>query len=215
MIGRKEKPGAELDRERLRAAIEASGQSLRKIAADAKISDGTVRAYLDGKTDKMNNSTADKLALSLGHQSWADLVGRRSAAAAGPRRLTALPIYRATARPDTRGSFLIDMAAPIEHRNQVPPALVQSHRAFAFRLPIFEFAPRFQSGELIAVDPDRAPGVGDDALVQMGAGYIVGTISMADSEGIQMQVGRNTKSIAQDSIKSIAYILTRGDFLGS
>jgi len=216
MIGRKEKSPEANDRAKLRAAIEATGQSLRKIAADAHISDGTVRAFLEGRTEKLNDSTAERLAQSLGRGSWADLMGRAPAAENRPRRLNALPIYAATAAPGAKALFQLNLAGPpAEHRSQVPPALIMSHRAFAFRLPFFDFAPRFQAGELIAADPDRLPGAGDDALVETAKGWLIGTVTLADADGVQLQVGRGSVNLAAGEILSLAYILRRGDFLGS
>lgn len=206
---------SESDRDALRKAIDAADVSLRKLAADAGVSDGTVRAFLDGRTEHLTTGTADKIAGALG-TTWSAI---QVASNPGASRLRQLPVLQASALPiKPNGLPVFQLHAdqpPIDVRRSVPPALVMSPRAFAFRVPSLDFAPRFQPGELVACDPDRTPGMGDDVLARLKTGWVIGGLASAELEQVQLQVGRELRSITRANIDQLIYILRRGDFLGS
>jgi transcriptional regulator with XRE-family HTH domain len=209
---------SESDRDALRKAIDAADVSLRKLAADAGVSDGTVRAFLDGRTEHLTTGTADKIAGALG-TTWSAIIGRQIASNPGASRLRQLPVLQAStlqSKPNGLPVFQLHTdQAPVDVRRAVPPALVMSPRAFAFRVPSLDFAPRFQPGELVACDPDRTPGMGDDVLAKLKTGWVIGGLASAELEQVQLQVGRELRSIARANIDQLIYILRRGDFLGS
>lgn len=61
-----------------------------------------------------------------------------------------------------------------------PPALANTRRAYAVYVSGHSMEPRFENGELVYVNPDRPPSIGDYVLIEMhpdngeihGAGYI-------------------------------------------
>lgn len=64
--------------------------------------------------------------------------------------------------------FLLNDAAPID-RVRRPDGLIASPRAFALQVVGASMAPRYEQGDVIAVDPDRRPEVGSDVVVALRA----------------------------------------------
>lgn len=210
------------DRDALRRVIDESNMSLRQLAADAGISDGTIRAYLDGKTETLHVATAERIAAALG-TTWASITGMPTAQAGRPMpKIAQVPVYAASPATGPKGlpgAFQLQIdRPPIEIRRQVPPSLAVASRAFAFRLPVYDLAPHFRSGELLAADPDRPLAIGDDALVTLRGGVsVIGTVLALDGDGITLTMGADNKPhrLAHAGIDSVAYLLRRGDFLGA
>lgn len=208
------------DRDALRAAIELHKVSLRKLAAEAGISDGTLRAFLEGKTKSLQMETAARIAQALG-TTWDQIVGYMPGDAPGAQRALQVPVYATSVADDDHFTIARDRP-PAEVYKPAPMPLAARPRAFAVRLPGYSYSPRFRAGEMLVADPDRAPMIGDDVLAILetktnsGQLAVIGTLVAGSHEGITLHVpGRErTLTIPHARIESLCYLLHRADLLG-
>lgn len=89
-------------------------------------------------------------------------------AAEAPAPLALLGVAAGSAPDVDDDLFLLNDAAPID-RVRRPDGLIDRPGAFALQVIGASMAPRYEPGEVIAVDPSAPPAIGDDVVVALAA----------------------------------------------
>ena len=223
---------AERQRNALRSAIRESGKTLNAVSGQAGVTEGTIRAFLKGKTQSLRYETLKKIA-AVTNRPVTYLLGETDTFEAAPVAVPSadltvmrsgpidVPIFRVALSPNGQWGEVIMEEGIIGH-TQRPVAARENSLLFAFAVPDDSMALTFHAGDLILVDPTRQPGHERPAVVELhsqdGARhFVIGFLMLRRPERIEIRQTSPDRvlSIEMEKVKGIYRILFGQDYLAN